>query len=140
MEASVCIEQKGVVEEITNHTARVRIHREAMCGKCSARGICNLTDATERIIEINRITPELKTGDPVLVKITRSMGNKALLLGYFVPFIVLIASLVLLSTTIRYEWVTGTLSIVIVIIYYFTLYLFRDRLRKTFTFHIRKTD
>ena len=51
MEASVCIEQKGIVEEITDHRIRVRIHRESACGHCSAQGMCNLADISERIIE-----------------------------------------------------------------------------------------
>ena len=38
MESSVCIEQKGTVEEISGQHIRVKIHRNSSCGHCNATG------------------------------------------------------------------------------------------------------
>jgi len=140
MDASVCIEQKGVVEEIINRTAMVRIHRESMCGECNVKGICNLSDEAERIVEIHQVSDNIHKGDHVLVSVTRSMGNKALMLGYLFPFLILITTLALFNSVKLKDWLTGTLSILIVIIYYFALWLFRNLLRRTFSFKISKPD
>jgi sigma-E factor negative regulatory protein RseC len=138
MEASVCIEQKGTVESIVGHLIKVKIFRESSCDHCNTRAICNLSDISERIIETNNTIPGLKIGDPVRVSISRSMGNKAVLLGYLLPFVILITVLLVLSSLGLDEWLSGTLSLIVLIPYYIVLYMLRDRLRRSFTFTINK--
>lgn len=140
MQSSVCVEQQGIIEEITGKTTKVRIHPDALCGKCSARGFCILSDENGRVVETEDVTNNLKTGDHVKVIISRSMGNKAVYLGYLVPFILLISSLIVLNAFRLKEWLSGSLSILVVFSYYIILYLFRERLKKNFTFTIRKMD
>jgi sigma-E factor negative regulatory protein RseC len=140
MEASVCIEQKGTVENISSHNIRVRIRREASCGQCNARGMCFVGDGTERIIDISEFTPGLKIGDHVGIIITRSMGNKAILLGYLVPFLLLISTLIVLNLLGAKEWLSGLLSLASLVPYFILLYLLRNRLRKTFTLSARKNE
>jgi sigma-E factor negative regulatory protein RseC len=139
METSVCVEQKGVIEEITGSAVKVRIHREALCGDCSARGMCILSENSEQIIETRSTLSHLQTGDHVAVRITRSMGNKAVLLGYFIPFIILMTSLILLNRNVSNDLITGSLSIGFVLFYYLFLYLFRNQLKRTFNFIISKS-
>jgi sigma-E factor negative regulatory protein RseC len=140
MQSSVCVEQQGIIEEITGKTIKVRIHPDALCGKCSARGICILSDESGKVIEAEDVSNNVKTGDRVKVIISRSMGNKAVYLGYLIPFILLISSLIVLNAFKLKEWLSGSLSIIIVLSYYIVLYLFRERLKRTFTFTIRKMD
>ena len=140
MEASVCIEQKGVVEEITDHKIKVRTHRDSACGQCNARGICILGDDSGRIIETGYDDQDLKVGDNVGITITRSMGNKAVILGYLIPFVLFITVLILLNAMDVKEWLTGLLSIAVLVPYFMLLFLFRERLSKTFTFTVRKKE
>jgi positive regulator of sigma E activity len=140
MDASVCIEQKGTVEEITNHSITVKIHRDTSCGCCDSRGMCNLSDDTERIIDTVDNSLNLKIGDHVGITITRSMGNKAVILGYLFPFLLLIIVLIFLNALGFEEWLSGVISLAALFPYYMLLYLFRDRLKKSFTFVIRKKD
>jgi sigma-E factor negative regulatory protein RseC len=140
MDASVCIKQKGTVEEIKNHRIRVRIHRDSACGQCNAIGFCNLSDVSERIIETNDNAQNLKIGDHVDVTISRNMGNKAVILGYLLPFLLLIAVLFFLNALAIEEWLSGLISLATLAPYYMLLYLFRDKLRKSFTFTIRKEE
>ena len=139
METSVCIAQKGTVEEVSAHRIKVRIQQETACGHCSARGICNLSDTSEKIIEINDHAPELKTGDPVEITITRNMGNMAVVLAYLFPFLLVISVLLLFNALGIKEWLTGVIALGSLVPYYFILYFFRDRLKKHFTFSVRKT-
>ena len=140
MEASVCIEQKGTVEEICNHKVRVRIHQESACGHCNARGMCNLSDSSGRIIETNDNSLNLKIGDVVDITMSRSMGNKAVFLGYLIPFLLLISVLIFLNAFGLEEWLSGLISLAVLIPYYMFLYLFRDRLSKAITFSISKKE
>jgi len=139
MEASVCIAQKGTVDEVFAHRIKVRIKPETACGHCSAYGICNMSDTSEKIIETSDQGLELKAGDPVEVTITRGMGNKAILLAYLLPFLLVISILLIFNTMGFKEWLTGVLALGSLIPYYLLIYLLRDRLKKHFTFIIRKT-
>jgi sigma-E factor negative regulatory protein RseC len=138
MNTSVCFEQKGFIESIDNNRITVRIDRGSACGHCTAQGICNLAQSTEQVIEINS-TQEFAVGEHVQVTMSRSMGNKAIFLGYFIPFVMLISTLLALSAFGLSDLVTGLVSILILIPYFIILYVFRERLRRTFTFSIHKT-
>jgi len=139
MEGSVCVEQKGTVEQITGLNIRVRVHREASCGDCKASGICFVGEGKERELEISNFTPGLKVGDQVEVIITRNMGNKAVLLGYLVPFLILITTLIVLNFLGASDWLSGIASLLAMAPYFLLLYFFRNRLRKTFNLSARKT-
>ncbi len=138
MQASVCIEQKGTIEAIINHTVRVRIHRESACGQCHANNLCSLFEMSERIVEVDDQGLELNTGDSVEVMISRSMGNKAVLWGYLLPLLILISVLILTNALGAMEWLSGMIALGALIPYYTCLYVFRDRLKKSFTFTLRK--
>jgi sigma-E factor negative regulatory protein RseC len=138
MEASGCIEQMGTVEEVTSHIIKVRIHREASCGHCSASGMCYLGEGSERIIEIGDFSSDIKTGDIVGVKISRNMGNKAIILGYLVPLFILLSSLIIYNSLFSKDWLIGLLSLGTLAPWFIILYFSRNRLRKSFAVFARK--
>lgn len=139
MEASVCIAQKGIVEEVTGHNIRVKIHRESACGNCSAQSICNLTGISERTIEIHDHDLHLKNGDFVDIVISQRMGNRAVFLGYMLPFLLLVSALILFNSLGMKELATGLSSLGILIPYYLILYAFRNKLIKIFAFTVSKS-
>jgi positive regulator of sigma E activity len=139
MNTSVCFEQKGIIESVNANRITVRIDRGSACGHCSAKGLCNLAESTEQIIEVNNSTQLFAVGEWVQVTMSRSMGNKAILLGYFIPFVLLISTLLILSAYGLPDWTAGLVSLLILIPYFIILYLFRERLRRTFSFSIHKT-
>jgi positive regulator of sigma E activity len=139
MNTSVCFEQKGIIESVNANRITVRIDRGSACGHCSAQGLCNLAESTEQIIEVNNSTQLFAVGEWVQVTMSRSMGNKAILLGYFIPFVLLISTLLILSAYGLPDWTAGLVSLLILIPYFIILYLFRERLRRTFSFSIHKT-
>ncbi len=136
---SVCIEQKGIIESINENRITVRIDRGSACGHCSALGLCNLAGSAERIIEVNNPIQLFFVGEWVQVTMSRSMGNKAILLGYFIPFVLLISTLLISSACGLPDWIAGLVSLLILIPYFIFLYIFRERLRRTFSFSIHKT-
>jgi positive regulator of sigma E activity len=140
MEASVCIEQKGTVEEVADQMIRVRIRRDTACGQCHARSMCNIGNNTETIIESTDYTADLKAGDHVNVGMTRTMGNKAIVLAYLVPFLLVITILLLMQANDSPEWLTGLGAVAVLVPYFLLLYVFRNKLRKTISFTVRKTE
>ena len=140
MEETVCIEQLGTVEEVIGDRVFVRIRQISACGSCHARSICAMTEIEDKLIEAHDQRLNLSAGETVKIIMKRSMGNKAVLLGYVIPFILLITLLLIGSSLVSEEWIAGLLSVAILIPYYLTLYFLRNRLRKTFTFSLRKQE
>jgi sigma-E factor negative regulatory protein RseC len=139
MNTSVCFEQKGIIESINDHRITVRIDRGSACGHCSAQGLCNMAGSTERIIDVENSSQLFSVGEWVQVTMSRNMGNKAILLGYFIPFILFLSTLLILSSFGFSDLITGLVSLLILIPYYLIIYIFREKLRRTFSFSIHKT-
>ncbi len=138
MNSSVCFEQKGIIESIGNQRIRIRIDRESACGHCSAKGICGLPGLSERTIEVDGSPQDYRIGEQVQVTITRNMGNKAIILGYLIPFILLVTVLAILTAFSLPEWIAGISAILVLVPYYIILFFVRERLKKKIVFSIQK--
>ena len=79
---------------------------------------------------------EHKVGDEVQVLTKMTMGLKAVWISYVIPLAVLMILILSLSSVIGNELVLGLVSIAGVALYYFGIWLFRDRLSDEFVFYI----
>jgi sigma-E factor negative regulatory protein RseC len=102
--------------------------------------MCYFGEGTERIIEISDFPTDTKIGDSVEILISRSMGNKAIVLGYLIPFLLLIGTLIVLTQFGVRDWISGLLSMAALLPYFLILYMLRDSLRKTFMLSARKNE
>lgn len=133
---SIC--HQGTVVKCEDDRVLVQIESVSACAACKAKSMCNLTDVQEKIIEVPHATPSsYKPGDIVTIQMKRSMGTKALWLGYLLPFIIVLASLFLFSYLTGSELQAGLISLLLLIPYYLILYAMRDKLRNTFRFEIK---
>lgn len=134
-----CIEQKGIIEEIAGKRIRVRMKLMSACENCRTKSICNLIDIQDNPVDIIERNTNYSVGDEVNVRITKSLGYKALFLGYVLPFIFVLICLVIFSVFGINEILTGIGSLLILAVYYIILYYFRDNIRKSFIFTLSKT-
>ena len=138
MEDIVCVEQEGTVEEIAGHSVFVRIRQISACGNCHARSLCSMIGMKDKLIEADDHSLKLVPGETVNVIMKRSMGNRAVLLGYVIPFMLLITALLVFNSVTGEEWMAGLISVAVLVPYYYILHLLRDRLKKVFTFTLRR--
>ena len=73
------------------------------------------------------------------MQVARRLGFKAVALGYFYPFLLLMAVLIMLILIGVSELKAGSLALLSILPYYLLLFLFRKRIESTFTFSIKKT-
>ena len=71
---------------------------------------------------------EFIVGQPVSIIMSAKQGNKAALLAYFIPTLIIIVLTVVLSNLIK-EWLAALVGIGALAVYYVILYFFRDRLK-----------
>jgi len=129
---------QGIVVKCEDDCVFVQIEAVSACAACKAKSMCNLTEVQDKIIEVGTKEPlKYKPGDQVVVQMKRSMGARALWLGYLLPFAVVMISLFLFSHLTGSELQAGLISLLLLIPYYLILYTMRDKLKKTFVFEIQ---
>ena len=135
--SSGAIIHPGIIESINGDKVLVRILSQSACSSCHAKGACSVADIEEKIIEAD-LNPSgnWKPGDQVMVRMEESLGRKAVLMGYGLPLVVLVVSIVIFLSLLNHEGLAALLSILMLVPYYLTLYLFRKRLQKEFRFRI----
>lgn len=137
---SELIEHNGTIIEVSNSMVIVRILSTSMCASCHSKGACNMNDSKEKDIEVKlNDTSSYKVGDKVIVCLEQKIGTKAVLIGFFFPFLVLLFTVTISNLYIfpNNEVFSALSSILAVAIYYFIIYLLRNKIEKDFHFQIK---
>ena len=132
------IKHSGKILEITQDFTTVQIVVSSACSSCHAKTLCGMSEDEEKIIMVPTDPyAEHKVGDEVEVLTKMTMGLKAVWISYVIPLAVLMILILSLSAVIANEIVLGLVAIAGVALYYFGIWLFRDRLSNEFVFYIR---
>lgn len=127
---------EGVIQEVSENKLTVMIVNASACSSCHAKGACLASDMKEKEIEIYRFSGEYKLGQTVNIVGKTSQGYKAMFYGYVVPFILVFVTLIVSLSVTQSEGLAGLLSLVVLVPYYAVLYLFRNKLKRSFEFEI----
>ncbi|MDO9512730.1 MAG: SoxR reducing system RseC family protein [Bacteroidales bacterium] len=139
MHPSDQISHQGVVRTIESGKIIVRILSASACSACHAKGACGLSDTEEKLVEVDELSaPNVKPGDTVEVVMRKELGLKAVLYAYFLPFVFVLITLIASYSVSGSELLSGLLSLIILVPYYFGLYFFRKKLETRFVFYISK--
>ena len=138
MSNSKSIEHKGRIDFIDNDKINVSILAVSGCASCHAKGVCTAADMQEKSIEIYDFTNQYQVGEEVNVVLKQSLGFRALFLGYVLPFILIFLILIILTLITNNEAISGIGALSILVPYYIILYALRNKIRKKFTFSIKK--
>lgn len=96
-----------------------------------------MSDMAEKILTVPKPKDrEFQLFQKVVVKMTVNQGNKAAVLAYLVPFIVLVVVLFAMLGIGLSEGLSALISITALIPYYIILYLCRDKLKRRFEYTI----
>ena len=135
---SKIVTHKGKVIYLEGLDVRVMIESMSACAACHAKGMCTLSDKEDKIIDI-KVSAEraakLNVGDEVMVAVSQQRGMQAVLLAYILPAIVVILSLILLLKLLP-EPLAILSALAVLGIYYYMLYLFRNKLNAKFIMSI----
>ena len=133
------VSHRGKVVEVTPSFTTVEIISSSACSACHASGICGISEYTKKAIEVpTRAWDDFQPGEEVNVRLKASMGHKAVWLAYVVPLFILVAVLMGLLALGAGELAAGLGSIAGVALYYFFLWLFREKLRNEYVFTIER--
>ena len=83
-----------------------------------------------------RDAAKYETGQEVTVWASKDVANKALLLGFGLPFLLLLGVLVAVLYFTDNEGLAALAALSSLIPYYFLLWLWRDSIRQKISFHL----
>ena len=131
------IKHSGVVEKIMDDCIQVRIVQTSACAACKVAGYCNASESKEKLIDVYHAdSHRLNVGDAVTVTASTEVAAHALLLGFGLPFVVMVTVLVVVLQTTGSEGRAALSGLLALVPYYAVLYLFRNRLRDKLSFSI----
>jgi sigma-E factor negative regulatory protein RseC len=131
------IKHSGVVENIMGDSVQVRIVQTSACAACKVAGYCNASESKEKLVDVYHAdTRHLKVGDVVMVTASTQVAAHALLLGFGLPFVVLVAVLVAVLLITGNEGAAALSGLAALVPYYAVLFLFRNRIRDKLSFSI----
>ena len=131
------ITHPGRIVEITPDFTTVEITVSSACASCHAKGLCGMSEEEDKLIMVPTDPYTLRAvGDEVTVKTKMTMGLKAVWISYVIPLVILLILILSLSAVFEKVYMTGLVSIAGVALYYFGIWLFRDRLSNEFVFYI----
>ncbi len=139
MGSSGTIEHLGIISEVNDKLVRVSVLPESACGSCRVRSSCSIGETGERVIEVLRRNGDsYSEGEEIRVILEQSLGLKALVIGYILPFLVVMFMLILLTSLGLSEGFAGLAALLSLIPYYAGLSFFSDKLKKEFSFRLQK--
>lgn len=131
------IKHSGVVENIMGDSVQVRIVQTSACAACKVAGYCNASESKEKLVDVYHAdTRHLKVGDVVMVTASTQVAAHALLLGFGLPFVVLVAVLFAVLLITGNEGAAALSGLAALVPYYAVLFLFRNRIRDKLSFSI----
>ncbi|MBE6240429.1 MAG: hypothetical protein E7115_02870 [Bacteroidales bacterium] len=129
---------KGKVLEMTPDFTSVQIMVSSACASCHAKTLCGMSEEEEKVIMLPTDPyATYNVGDEVDVCTKMSMGLKAAWISYVIPLMILMAMILILTSSGVNELISALSSIGGVGLYYFIIWLFREKLQNEFVFYIR---
>lgn len=137
MKTQEIISHEGIVTKISNDELEIKILAQSACAACHAKNACGMGEQAEKILTVPRPQgQDFSLDQKVNVKMAIGQGNKAAVLAYLIPIILLLAVLFVCLGLGLSDGLSALISIVALIPYYIILYLKRDKLKQKFEYII----
>ncbi len=139
MKQEATVEHDAFIREITDKSIIVDVLAKSACISCQLKGVCSVSDIEHKSVEIPKLnTKEYKKGQKVVVYLSRKQGLMAVFWGYFLPFLLVLSTLIISLQLTGNEGIAGLLSIGILAPYYLILYFFNKKISKKYDFKLKE--
>lgn len=134
---STKISHSGIIESITGGCVRVRILQTSACAACKVAAHCHASESKEKIIDVfNCDTAAFNVGQNVTVWASRDVANRALLLGFGLPFVIMMAVLLVVLLFTGSEGLAAVSALLSLAPYYLIIFSCRGMIQKKISFSI----
>ena len=131
------ITHDGIVTKVEPGVVTVRIQSTSACGSCHAKGLCQMSEKTDKDVVVKtRKSQEYTVGEAVDVFLTSGMGLKAVLYAYVLSLAAGALFFFLGSLFTSNQGVWGLCAILGIALYFGILKLVSKRINAKFSFGI----
>lgn len=120
------LEHLGLVTDSSNSRVKISLVGSG-CSACH-KSLCMLGDSKAKEVEIPVQENSFRAGDEVIVRINPASGYQAVVLLYFIPFVLMVLALIIMLRAGYNEGISGLTSLVILGPYFGLLYTFRRKI------------
>lgn len=136
-EHNIC--REGIIRAINGDDISVEVIVSSACSGCHAKSICIPSDRRKEVITVKNARHEdYRVGETVELLLETSAGNKAVVLAYVLPLLVLLALLFGCYALTGKELLSVGVGVLGIIVYYLVLKSFSKGVEKGIEFGIRK--
>lgn len=127
------------MESVAEGCVKVRILQTSACAACKVASHCNASDKKEKIVEVFcDDAASYQKGQEVRVTASKQVAANALLLGFGLPFLLLMLILIVTLKLSGNEGVAVIAALASLAPYYLVLWLFKDRIRQRLAFALER--
>ena len=131
--------REGIVRAIDGDDIHVEIIVSSACSGCHAKSICIPSDHRQEVVIVKNTRHEdFQVGETVELLLETSAGNKAVVLAYVLPLVVLLVLLFGCYALTHKELLSVGISVLGVVLYYLILKSANKKVEKGITFGICK--
>jgi positive regulator of sigma E activity len=127
----------ATVSRISGDSVFVSMDQNVHCDSCRAKMACGLSESKTEEIEIMNADSSFKIDENVNIVINKTLGLRAVIWAYVLPFILLISVLLITSLFVA-EWLAGLIALSVLVPYYFILRSLNSVFRKEFKISVLK--
>lgn len=131
------VQHEGIVTGISSQTVEVTIQSHSACAGCHAKSACGIADMKQKVITAQRPAEEIRIGDQVMVYAAMSNVAYSVILAYVMPSVLILTGIFLLEKSGISELQAAVSSLILLVIYFFILFLFRHKISKKIKFTVQ---
>lgn len=134
------IRHQGIVCEKQGSWIRVELMVSGKCTSCELAGSCETGSRDDKMVWIPTSNLSLQNGDTVWVELNEQKGLFAAFLGYILPFLLFILSLIAFHK-VAGELLSGLIALSTVGFYYLLFYVFfRKSIKPGYSFSLSNPE
>ena len=132
------ISHRGVIQSVSAKCVEVRIIQSSACSACSVASHCNASETKVKVVEVRDYDrwQNLSVGQEVIVSASRGVAGLAMILGFGVPLVTMLAVIGCVYFSTGDEAVAALAGLAALVPYYMLLYLLRGRIATKVSFSI----
>ena len=131
--------REGIVRAVDGDDVSVEIIVSSACSGCHAKSICIPSDRRQEVITVkNSLHEDYRVGETVELLLENAAGNKAVVLAYVLPLVVLLVLLFGCYALTRHELLSVGVGVLGVVLYYLILKSASKKVEQGIVFGIRK--
>lgn len=127
------ISHDGVVVKVEGRQVTVRFVQSSACSGCHAKQLCAAGDQKERLVVADSYGVPYAVGDAVRVSVTQSLARTAMWYAFGLPVLIAMIAIFPLNAYLGEIWACVA-ELVLLAVYYYVLYLQRDKLDRKVSF------